>query len=165
MLTPFVVAIFVPREMTVEREVRIERPRNEVFAYIRMLKNQEKYAVWNLMDPAMKKERRGVDGQPGAVYGWDSTHEKVGAGEQEIKAVDEGRRIDYELRFKRPFEAVNQAYMITETAGTATIVKWGFRGYMVYPLNLWFRLDGERNIRTAFDTGLFNMKKEIEKRR
>ena len=52
----------------------------------------------------MKIETHGTDGTPGFVSAWNSTSNEVGEGEQEIKKITEGERVDTELRFKRPFE-------------------------------------------------------------
>ena len=52
----------------------------------------------------MKKNYSGTDGQVGFIYSWDSQNKNVGAGEQEITGIEEGHKIDFELRFKRPME-------------------------------------------------------------
>ncbi len=41
---------------------------------------------------------------------WSSENEKVGAGEQEIIAIVEGERIDFELRFLAPFRSTDPTY-------------------------------------------------------
>jgi len=132
-----IVALFVDNEYSVAREVTIGKPKVEVFDYIRYLKNQDNYSVWAAMDPNMKKEFKGTDGMVGFVSSWDSENEDVGKGEQEIKKITEGERIDYELRFYEPFEATDYAYMITESLNDSmTNVTWGFNGKMNYPMNL-----------------------------
>jgi hypothetical protein len=50
----------------------------------------------------MKKEFRGTDGTDGFVYAWDG-NKNAGSGEQEIKRITDGDRIDLEIRFARPF--------------------------------------------------------------
>ncbi len=47
----------------------------------------------------MKTEYRGTDGTVGFVSAWDSPVRDAGKGEQEITKIDDGKRIDYELRF------------------------------------------------------------------
>jgi hypothetical protein len=132
-----IVALFVKKEYAVEREVVIHKPKDEVFNYIKYLKNQDNFSVWAKMDPNMKKEFKGTDGTIGFVSSWDSQEKNVGKGEQEIKGIKEGERIDYELRFIKPFEATDYAYLVTENAGDAeTKVKWGFNGKFNYPMNL-----------------------------
>ncbi len=157
-------ALFVKKDYAVEREILIEKPRQEVFDYVRFLKNQDYYSKWASMDPAMKKTYRGTDGTVGFVSAWESTNDEVGTGEQEIKSIIEGERIDFELRFIKPFEATEPAYMITESVSdTQTKVKWGFSGHMKYPMNIWMLfLDFEEMIGGDLQTGLDNLKKVLE---
>lgn len=103
-----IAALFIKKEYTIEREVAINKPKQEVFSYIRFLKNQDHYSKWVMTDPAMKKEFKGTDGTVGFVYAWDG-NKKAGKGEQEIMKITEGERIDIEVRFVKPFEATAAA--------------------------------------------------------
>lgn len=124
---PLVVALFVKKDYVVEREIIINKPKAEVFEYIKFLRNQDNYSKWNMMDPDMKKTYKGTDGTIGFISAWESKMENVGAGEQEIVNMIDGERIDMKLRFKVPFESQNDAYMITEDmSNNQTKVKWGF---------------------------------------
>jgi hypothetical protein len=67
------------------RESSINKPKQEVFNYLRLLKNQDNFSHWASMDPAMQKNWRGVDGTVGFVSSWKSDKKEVGSGEQEIK--------------------------------------------------------------------------------
>jgi uncharacterized protein YndB with AHSA1/START domain len=160
-----ITALFVKKEYAVEREVTINKPKQEVFDYLKFLKNQDNYSVWATMDPKMKKEYRGTDGTVGFVSAWDSEKGDVGKGEQEIKKITEGERIDFELRFMKPFESTEPAYMITEsTADNQTKVKWGFSGKMKYPMNLMLLcMNMEEMIGKDLETGLNNLKTTLEK--
>jgi hypothetical protein len=160
-----VIALFISKEMTAEREIVINRPKQEVFNYIKFLKNQNNYSKWASLDPAMKTEFRGTDGTPGFVSAWDSEKDNVGKGEQEIKKVVEGERLDTELRFIKPFESTAQGYMITEAVSdNQTKVKWGFSGRMAYPLNLMkLFMNPEKSVGDDFSTGLNNLKTILEK--
>lgn len=161
---PLITALFVKKSYSVEREVVIGRSRTEVFDYIRSLKNQDDYSKWATMDPDMKKSYRGTDGTVGFVSAWDSDRDDVGKGEQEIKKITEGERVDFELRFLEPFEATEQAYMITEDAPEGqTKVKWGFNGHIAYPMNLILLfMDFEQMIGDDLQTGLDRLKKNLE---
>src|ERR1044072_5204392 len=99
--------LLTPGAVTIEDTIVINKPVGDVFNYISHIKNQDNFSTWNMMDPDMKKEYSGTDGQVGFVYKWDSNKEKnVGAGEQEIKAIVPNKELDMELRFKRPMEDV-----------------------------------------------------------
>ncbi len=43
---PLVVATILPRTFVLEREVVIDRPTDQVFAYVRQIGNQKHYSVW-----------------------------------------------------------------------------------------------------------------------
>lgn len=154
-----------PSEFKVEREVTINKPKAEVFAYIKQLKNQNDWGPWVKKDPAMKQEFKGNDGEVGFVSMWDSSHEEVGTGEQEIKKIVEGERLESEIRFKKPFESTAQAYITTEEASpTSTKVKWGFTGNMPKPMNLMLVfIDMNKEVGKDFDEGLKNLKTIMEK--
>lgn len=161
---PLILALFVKKDYAVQRDVTINKPEQEVFDYIKLLKNQDNYSKWNKMDPAMKKSYKGTDGTVGFVARWESDNEEVGWGEQEIKKITEGERIDFELRFIKPFEATEPAYMTTETVNDSlTRVTWGFSGHFKYPMNLMMLfMDMEEMIGGDLETGLNNLKTILE---
>src|SRR5688572_18337268 len=101
---PLIVALFVKGDYAEERHVVINKPKQEVFDYIKHIKNQDNYSVWAQKDPDMKKEYKGTDATVGFVSAWDGNKE-VGRGEQEITNIVEGERIDVKLRFKEPLNA------------------------------------------------------------
>ncbi|MFI5153190.1 MAG: SRPBCC family protein [Chitinophagales bacterium] len=156
-------AVFISTDLTIEKEIIISKPRQEVFNYIRLLRNQENYSKWAMMDPHMKKEYRGKDGEVGFVSAWSSTLRDVGVGEQEIKKIKEGERIDMEIRFKEPFESTDPAFMTTDSlTSNQTRVKWGYLGKMNYPTNLMIPVV-KGQLETDIATGLENLKRVLEK--
>lgn len=162
---PLVGALFVNGEYAVEREITIAKPKAVVFDYVKYLKNQDNFSVWAQMDPNMKKTYTGTDGTVGFVSAWESQADSVGKGEQEIKKITEGERLDFELRFKEPFESTDFAYMTTEAIdSTQTKVKWGFNGKMPYPMNfmsLFMNMD--EMLGPQLGKGLDNLKGVLEK--
>lgn len=160
----FIVSFFLKKEYSVTREVVINKPKVEVFNYLKYLKNQENFSVWAKMDPDMKKEFKGTDGTVGFVSSWDSKKDYVGKGEQEIKAIVPGERIEYELRFIEPFKSTSPAYIETVALGDdKTKVIWGFKGYMGVPSNLMLLImDFEKLLGNDLQNGLDNLKAELE---
>ncbi|QMU29016.1 SRPBCC family protein [Adhaeribacter radiodurans] len=131
-----IAALFVEKQYTVEREISINRPKAEVFTFLKHLKNQDYYSKWVQTDPNMKKEFRGTDGTVGFVYAWEG-NDKAGKGEQEIKNILEGEKLDVEVRFIRPFAAIAQTPFTTQAIGSdQTKVTWGMTGSNAYPMNL-----------------------------
>ena len=129
---------FSSNQSAVEAHAIINRPAANVFSYIRQLRNHEKFNVWVMMDPDMKREYRGEDGTVGFVYHWSSDKKRnVGTGEQEIKEIIENQKIVFELRFIKPFQSVASAVMTIEAAGPKeTVVNWSFSSTMKMPMKL-----------------------------
>jgi hypothetical protein len=131
-----IIALFIQKEYSIEREIIINRPKQAVFDYIKFLKNQEQYSKWVMADPAMKKNFKGTDGTVGFIYGWNG-NKQAGEGEQELKKIKDGESIETEIRFVRPFAGIATTYMTTETvSGRQTKIKWGMKGKNNYPMNL-----------------------------
>lgn len=163
-IVPLIIALFVRKQYSVEREIVINKPKQQVFDYVKLLANQNNYSKWAKMDPAMKKTFSGDDGTVGFVSAWESKVDSVGVGEQEIKKITEGERIDYEIRFMKPFRSTATSYMITEASSeNETKVKWGFNGNMNYPMNLMLLfMDFEKMIGDDLQVGLNNLKSILE---
>ena len=160
-----VVATFVaPTDFRVERDTTINKPRPEIYAYAKMLRNQNEWGPWFKKEPTMKQEFRGTDGEVGFISYWKGTSEEVGEGEQEIKRLVPDERIDTELRFKLPFESRADAYMVLEPVGTSqTKVRWGFTGSMPRPLNaMMLVVDMDKEVGKDFAEGLANLKTIME---
>ena len=160
-----IIGLFAKKDYHVEREITINKPVAEVFDYVKHLKNQDNYSKWVMMDPAMAKTYRGEDATVGFVSAWESTNDEVGVGEQEITAIKEGERVDFVIRFFKPFESMSPAYMTTiAVEGNQTKVVWGFNGHMNFPTNLMLVfMDFENMIGDDLSTGLANLKVELEK--
>ena len=158
------VVVIAPTDFALEREIVINKPRAEVFAYAKQLKNQNDWGPWFKRDPAMKQEFTGTDGTAGFTSKW-SGNSDVGTGEQEIKKVVENERIDTELRFKEPMDSKADSYLVTEDAGPGkTKVKWGFTSSMPRPMNVFtLVMDMDAMIGKDYEDGLSNMKAILEK--
>lgn len=131
-----IVALFVKKEYVIEREITISKPSSEVFNYIRYVKNQDHYNKWVMIDPNLKKQFRGTDGTVGFVYAWEG-NDKAGKGEQEIREISEGKEMDIEIRFEKPFEGIAQTSMTTQPVSESeTKVTWTMQGQSKYPMNI-----------------------------
>jgi hypothetical protein len=164
LLIALIAAIFLPKEYTVERSIAVNRPADSVFTYIKYLKNQNDYSKWAGMDPAMKKDFRGTDAQPGFVSAWTSENKNVGAGEQTIKSISEAqRRVEYNLHFIKPFETTCDAWMqVDDKSGTSEVV-WGFHGHMPYPANLLLAITPmKKSVGNDLDEGLQKLRQRME---
>jgi hypothetical protein len=150
--------------MKIEKSIEISRNSGEVFEYLKYTRNQDNFSVWNMADPTMKKDYRGTDGTVGHVYSWDSTVKNVGAGEQEITGIDEGRKIDYELRFFRPMRNVGKSYFLINGKGdSSTSVVWIFDSPAKFPYSLLAPVF-KKMMGKDLEKGLVNLKTILEKK-
>ncbi len=163
-LIVIIVSLSTDKDYNAEKSIIINKPKSEVFDYIKHLKNQDEYSVWSSMDSNMKKEYRGIDATVGFVSSWESEVDDVGKGEQEIKKIVEGESIEYELRFIEPFQSIEDAYMKVESISESqTKVIWGFKGDMGVPGNLMLLFfDMEEMIGNDLEKGLKNLKSKLE---
>ena len=163
--SPFILALFAGNEFTIEKNIIIHQPLQQVFDYIRLLKNASNYNKWVMQDPNLTKDFKGTDGQIGFIYCWDSQVKQVGKGEQEITGIQEGIRVDYEIRFIRPFVGTSLAYLLTEKiSDQQTSVTWVFKGtknYLMKVLHLIFKL--EKVLGKDLAESLTNLKTLLEK--
>ena len=160
-----IIAFFLKKDYTVGKEIIINKSKATVFEYLKFLKNQNKFNVWASMDPDMKTDFTGTDGTEGFISAWDSDNKNVGKGEQEIIKIIDGERIDYEIRFIKPFKSTSYAYITTLVVdGNHTKVHWGFSGNMKYPTNLTLLfMNMEKMIGGDLEKGLENLKAILEK--
>jgi len=160
-----VIAFFTKKGYVIEREIVIQKPKDDVFNYVRLIKNQDFYSKWVMVDPGMKKEFKGQDGTTGFIYAWDSKDKGAGKGEQEIKKIVDKEKIEMEIRFERPFRAISQAAMTTSELGASqTRVKWMFESAMKYPMNVMMLfVNFEKLLGRDMETSLSTLKGILEK--
>jgi hypothetical protein len=156
-----IVALFVRKNYSLEREIVINKPKQEIFDYLKSIKNQSNWSTFMLMDSAMTHSYAGTDGEVGSSNTWKS--KIVGNGGQEFKKIVNGERIESELRFEGGAPGV--AILTTESVSdTQTKVKWHMDGSMVYPTNLILLFyDMEGFIGNEYAKSLENLKKILEK--
>lgn len=159
-----VVGLFTKKDYVISREITINKPKQQVFDYLKMLKNQNEFSKWAKMDPNMKKEFKGTDGTVGFISAWEGNKD-VGKGEQEITAIKEAEKIETEIRFIKPFESKAKGIMSVAAVDSAsTKVAWSFDTHMNYPMNLFGLVFGmESSIGDDLQTGLNNLKNLLEK--
>ncbi|NIJ52925.1 SRPBCC family protein [Dyadobacter arcticus] len=157
-----IIAFFMKKGYKTYSEITIHAPRQKVFDYIKQIRNQDNFSKWVMVDPRMKKEFKGTDGTVGFIYGWNG-NKKAGDGEQEIKAITEGKNIETEIRFIRPFAGIAHAQMTTESlTDDQTKVSWSTASNMNYPLNIMLPMI-VKMLEKDMDTSLTTLKSILEK--
>lgn len=127
----------MPKDMIIEKSVVINKPKKDIYDYLKNIRNQDEFSIWNMTDPNQKVATTGTDGTVGFIYSWDSQNKNVGAGSQEITLLIPNERIDCDLRFERPMKNVAKAsFVLEEISKKETKVSWTFRGPTKFPMSL-----------------------------
>jgi hypothetical protein len=157
-----VIALFMKKDHYVRREIIIHAPVQKVFAFLKLLENQEKFNKHAQAGTDRKKEFKGTDGTIGYIYSW-SGDKDAGVGEKEIIDIVEGKKIETEIRFTKPFRAI--ARMITETESLSdrqTKVYLSNAGVLKYPFNLLIPMM-QKHVARDMDSSLLTLKEILEK--
>jgi hypothetical protein len=162
-----IVALFMRKKHYVNCEIVINAPRQKVFDFLRLLKNQEQFNKWAKVDKDRKEETKGTDGTVGFIYSW-SGNKNAGEGEKEIINIVEGKRIETEIRFVKPMRIT--ASMIMETVSVSgpdtyrdqTKVNLSNSGVLKFPLNIMIPMF-EKNFAKDLDSSLSTLKNILEK--
>lgn len=160
-----VAAMFTKKDYTLKREIAINKPSQDVFQYIRYLRNQEAYSKWLSLDPDTKINYKGsVDGTPGAILAFSSRDNKAGTGEWETTSVVENKRINFELRFLEPFTFTANGHMAVDSLSpTQTKLEWVYNSGMKWPMNIMLLfMDMDKIVGNDIAISLGNIKTNLE---
>jgi len=151
-------------ELFVEKSVEINSPKQELYGFLKLCKNQDHFSVWNMADPGKLTSFSGVDGTEGFVYSWDSDVKNVGKGSQEITKLVEGESIEFALRFEKPMKNTGiSIFILSETGPSRTNVTWNFSGPTKFPMSL-FKGMFQRMLGKDLAKSLDNLKLLMEKK-
>lgn len=157
-----IIALFLKKEHYVKREIVINAPRQKVFDFLKLLKNQDKFNKWAKADPDRQWEYQGTDGTVGFIISWNG-NKNAGEGEKEIMNIVEGKRIETQIRFVRPMKTIADIIMETESlSDNQTKVNLINSGSLKYPMNIFIPL-AEKNFPKDMDASLLTLKEILEK--
>ncbi len=155
-------ALFMKKEHYVKCEIMINVPRQKVFDYIKLIKNQDTFNKHAKADPDRKNEFKGTDGTVGFIHAW-SGNKNAGEGEKEIKNIIEGKRIETEIRFVKPMVTSASIVMETESlSDNQTKVTWSNAGTLKYPINILIPMM-KKSVAKDMDSSLAMLKNILEK--
>ena len=120
---------------------------------------------WFLNDPNFVIKFKGEDGKVGAASYWKGNNKVEGI--QKITKLQEGKLLETQLLFLRPYKSLSLNYMaVKELEPDRTKMVWGVKGVHRFPASVFMWLYGmERAIGKDFDTGLQNLKQILEKKK
>ena len=152
-------AFLTPRHVHLERSVRVNAKRDDIFACVNGFARFNEWSPWFKMEPEADYTFSGPETGVGAKMAW--VGQKVGSGSQEITAVDEPSRITLALDFGPRGTAV--AYYDLQEDGEGTNVTWGFDTDMgMNPVQRYFGLFMERMLGPQYEQGLTDLKALVE---
>ena len=156
-----IIGLFMKREHYVKREIIINAPKQEVFDFLKLLQNQDKFNKWAKADPHRKWEFKGTDGTVGYIIAWKGNKD-AGEGEKEIMNIIEGKRIETEIRFVKPMRTTASVIMETESlSDSQTKVSLINAGTLNYPLNIMIPI-AEKRFPKDMDSSLATLKSIFE---
>lgn len=157
-----IIALFMKKDHYVQRHIIITAPRQKVFDFVRLLKNQDRFNKHAMVDPDRIREFKGTDGTIGYVYSWKGD-KSAGEGEKEIMNIVEGEKIETEIRFVKPMVASATIVMETESiSANETKVSWSNAGRLKYPFNIMIPVM-ERSVAKGMDESLTTLKNILER--
>lgn len=151
--------MLLPDRSHVEREILIERPPAQVFAFLDGFTRFQEWSPWAELDPAQVLTLSGPPRGAGARMEWRG--EQVGSGAQTVIAVDPERQIDIALDFGEHGAAI--AHYRLSAEGDATRLVWSFDSDAEGRLaDRWMGLLFESMIGADYERGLARLKQVIE---
>jgi hypothetical protein len=159
-----VVAALLGTGWTYEQSISINAPVEKVWEHINSLQALSTWNPWSSKDPDLKTAITGKDGEPGAIYSWDSLVREVGAGNQTIIEVVPMMELTSKIKFIRPFKGTADAYISISPDNGGTKATWGMVSSTPYPFNI-IKLFGliEKNMNESFTSGLTRLKELSER--
>ena len=157
-----ILMLVAPKGAKVERSVTTKLAPEHAFQLLRSLKMFDQWSPWGDRDPNLERGYRGTDGEIGSVAWWKGNKE-VGEGEQEMKNLEPNTYIETELRFIKPFKAINKSYWRISIDGEGSKVVWGFEAKFSMPMNVMFLfVSMESSIGKDFEKGLARWKSLVD---
>ena len=158
-----ILGLIAPKNLEVSRSIIINKPRSEMFQYLRLIKNQDNWSPWKNKDPNMEQSYEGTDGEVGFISKWKGNKD-VGEGEQEILSIIENESINTQLRFFKPWKSVSIGHFVLSRVDEEhTLVTWGFSGKNKFPFNIFMLfMNMDKTLGKDFEVGLVSLKQVLE---
>ncbi|APG59703.1 SRPBCC family protein [Christiangramia salexigens] len=151
------------KEYDISRTVVINKSREEVYNFVRQLKNQPIWNPWFDRDPDALKKYKGEDGKVDSSFYWKGNN-RVGEGIQRVVKAKQGRVFETKLLFIKPVKLNALTYIgVKEMDSEKTKMVWGVKGYLAFPLTIISLFySPEKLLGEKLDVGLKNLKQHLE---
>lgn len=156
-----VIAVFLPRETVIEREININAPAKAVFAQVNELRNWDKWSKWHTIDPdavyTYSDPASGLD----AWYSWKSEHPNVGNGKLTTTVLTPYTYLEQRMDFEGMGSST--AYWKFDEKDGATHVIWGFKNDNGWNLiGRWVGVMMDKMLGPDYEYGLEHLKQVAE---
>lgn len=156
-----IIGMFLPRYVSVERDVIVDATPEAVFPHINSLQAFSEWSPWGDLDPDMVVEFSGPEEGVGNVMVWTSDNPDVGNGRQEIVEVVENESVRTTLDFGDMGTA--EAWWRITPDGEGTRVVWGLTADMGGgPMGRWFGLMMDGWVGADYELGLARLQATVE---
>lgn len=154
-----IIALFISKNIDYEKSIKIDSNIEKVWENVSSLSAMDKWSPWKEKDPNMIQTITGNDGEIGAEQHWESNVKNVGVGSQKIVKITKPTLFETQLNFIKPFKSTADGYVKLKEDGAGTIVTWGFKSQMSYPMNLMkLFMNFEKSMDKEFGQGLNKLK-------
>ena len=173
-LVLFGIGFTLPSTAHVERDITIDAPPAEVYAFISDFRQWGQWSPWASIDPDAQLTLIGTD--LGQTMTWASDNPQVGQGQQEIIELERDRHLKTHLEFEGQGVAdatFELTPVVTETDGVmtnGTQVVWSLDSsiseeapFLFKPLNNYLGLLLDSLVGKDYETGLANLKRVVER--
>ena len=124
------------KEFDISRTVVINRPKEEVFNFVRQLKKEKLWMPWFEKDFKGVLKYKGEDGKADAMLYWKG-HKHFYEGTQKIVKINQGKIIETRFLLVKPLRFVLLEYKgLKEIDENKTKMVWGIRGGLVFPFSV-----------------------------
>lgn len=155
------VGVFLPTTAHVERSIATSASPATVYGIVSSFRRFNEWSPWFELDPQAKYTFEGPDSGVGAKLSWVGDPSRVGAGSQEITAVDPGRSVTTRLDFGAEGQAT--AMLGIEPDGSGSRITWEFdTSFEDDFLGRYFGLFFDRWIGADYEKGLARLKAVAE---
>ncbi len=133
---PFIVGLFIERKFEIEKEVLIEKPIDEVFSYVKDLRNQQEYSAWIHSNTHTIQKVEGPIAKNGFTVYWESKRPLNSSIKQSIIQIVDKNTVETQIHFDFPFKWHYNMFFYTDSIDeNSTKVIWKVKGENPYPFN------------------------------
>jgi len=155
-------SFFLPKEVTVTRNITVNAPIDRVFEQVNDLRNWEKWSPWKRMDPMMEMTFSNPPVGQGAFYKWVSKDKNLGSGTMTLAKVTNNEEIVTALHNEDWGDATSTFNFGHK--GNEIEITWSMTNNLgIMPWSKYFGLAMKGMLKKQFDQGLTGIKFYAEK--